>query len=75
MPIDVQVHAISKILRTDKDLDHTNDLGAFLVDGRRVEIIDFKIRFWLNRMGERSGIFGELPRSQHSYIADPFYPG
>ena len=51
-------------------LQHAHDLGALLVDGRRVEIVDLVIERRPHRMGERTGILDELVRAQAAHVAD-----
>ena len=40
---EVEIHAGTEVLRAEQRLDHAHDLGAFLVDGRGVEIVDLVI--------------------------------
>src|SRR3546814_12117179 len=45
-------------------MHHADDLGALLVDCRRVEIVDGDIRIRPHRMRQRPGILGELAGAQ-----------
>ena len=60
MPRKIKIHASAKLLRTEQGLQHTYDFSAFLIDRRRVEIIDLRIGLWADIMGERACIFAEL---------------
>src|SRR5699024_5479109 len=58
--LEIEIHALTEILRTQNGGDHAGDLGTLLIDGRRIEVVDFAvfIRPW--RMRERTAIFREL---------------
>ena len=50
---------------------HADQLGALVVDGRRVEVTDLEVAFGTHRMRERAGILGELRRTQAAHVLDP----
>jgi hypothetical protein len=50
----------AKALGTEQRVLHSNDFGAFLVDGRRVEIVDLLILVGPHRVRHRSRVLGEL---------------
>ncbi len=70
--LEIEVHAGAEFLRADQRLHHAHHFGAFLVHGRRVEIIDLLICFRPNRMREGAGVLDELRRAQAAHIADAF---
>ncbi len=59
-----------KPVRPEQGVDHADDLGALVVDRRRVEIVDPQIGVGLHRVGQRAGILGELRGAQRAYVAD-----
>ena len=54
--LEVEVHAAPEILVADDRLEHADDLGALLVDGRGVEVVDLAILRRPHRMGEGARI-------------------
>ena len=41
--VEVEVHAVAEAAGAEQRLQHAHDLGALLVDGRRVEVVDLVI--------------------------------
>ena len=68
--LEVEVHALAETSAPSSVLQHAHDLGALLVDGRRVEVVDLVIELGPHRMGERAGILDELMRAQRAHVAD-----
>ena len=66
----IQIHAAPEGLGADQNLQHADDLGALLVDGRRIEIVDFEIGLRPHVMGERSGVLGKLGGAQRPHVGD-----
>ena len=60
---EIQVDAAPEAVASDQGLEHPDDLGAFLVDRSRVEIVDLVIKLGPHRMGEGARIFHELMRA------------
>ena len=56
--------------RADQALQHPDDLGAFLVDGRGVEVADLVIDLRPDVVRQRAGVLGELRRAQRANVAD-----
>ena len=71
--LEIKVHAGAERRITEHKLQHTDDLGALLVDGRGVEIIDLHIAGRPHRMGHRAGVFGKLPGAQGPHLLDPLH--
>ncbi len=73
---EVAVHAGPEGLGTDQGPQHPDDLGALVVDGRRVEVVDLGIGPRPHRMPQRPGILGELTRPQRAHLGDAMHrPG
>src|SRR5437764_6896613 len=70
MPLEVEIHALAKFLGPEQSLEHPHQLGAFLVNGRRVEIVDLAVYGRAHRMRERPRVFLELVRTQSAHIRD-----
>ena len=51
---------------------HPDNLSAFFIDGRGVEVVDFLKAFGSHRVAERALILGELPRAQINHIVNAF---
>ena len=66
----VEVHSLAKSLIASQAFQRADDLRAFLVDRRRVEIIDLMISFRPHVMCQRAGVFAELRRSQRPHVGD-----
>src|SRR5262249_26483784 len=69
---EIQIHAGAKFFRADQSAHHAHQLRTFFVDRRRIEVIDFLISFWSNRMRQRPRVFDELCRAQTANVCDPF---
>ena len=67
---EIKIHAGAKRLGADQALQHAHDLGAFLIDGRGVEIADLVIDLGAHIMRQRAGVLGELRRAQRAHVAD-----
>ena len=67
---EVEIHAGPESLVADEALEHAHDLGALLVDGGRVEVVDLVIEARAHRMGEGAGILGKLVRLQQPDVGD-----
>ena len=70
MALEIKIGRLAIAFVADQRLQHADDFGALLVDGRGVEIVDRDIALRLHRMGERAGIFLELPHAQRLHILD-----
>src|ERR1700722_14384338 len=68
--LEIEIHAFAEGLAAEQRPDHADDFGAFLVDGRRVEIVDLVIDLRPHRMGEGARVLDELMRAQAPKIAD-----
>ena len=53
MAIKIEVAAGAKPLRAEHQSDHTDQLGALIIDGRGIEVADFQIGFGPDRMRQR----------------------
>ena len=63
MALEVEVEAFAESLAAEQGLQHAAELGALLVDGRRVEVVDLDIGGGPHGMGEGARVLGELARS------------
>ena len=70
MALEVQVHALAEPGLAQQRRQHANDFGALIVDGGRIEVVDFVILAGPRRMGQRAAIFRELRRTQGHHIGD-----
>ena len=68
--LEIKIHAGAKRFRADQALQHAHDLGAFLVDGRGVEVVDLVIDLGPHIVRERPRVLGELRRAQRAHVAD-----
>ena len=68
--LEIKIHAGAKRLGADQALQHAHDLGAFLIDGRGVEVVDLVIDLGAHVVRERPGVLGELRRAQRAHVAD-----
>ena len=73
MALEVEVHAGAKAVATEHGLQHAADLGAFLVDGRRIEIVDLTVAGRPYRVRERACILGELLLPQAHDVGDALH--
>ncbi len=67
---EVEVHAAAEGGGADQGADHAHHLGALLVHGRGVEVVDAHVAVRPDRMGERAGVLGELPGAQAAHVGD-----
>ena len=58
--LEVEVHALAEAVAPQQRLQHAHDLGALLVDGRRIEVVDLDVAVRAHRMGQRARVLGEL---------------
>ena len=65
---EVEIHALAKTFRTQQGVLHAHHLGAFFVHGHGVEVTDFHIRGGPDGVGHRTGILGELRRTQAAHF-------
>ena len=73
MALEVQVHRTAERFGPEQRMLHADQLGAFFINRRRVEIIDFNIAIGAHGMRHRARIFGELLRAQKIDRADALY--
>ena len=73
MAFEIQVGRLAITLIAHQRLQHADHLGALVVDGGGVEVVDFDITGRLYRMGQRAGIFGELASTQGAHILDALH--
>ena len=71
--LEIEVHAAAEIFRAEQGLQHAHDLGALLVDGRRVEIVDLDVALGSHGMRERAGVLGELVRLELAHVDDALH--
>ena len=71
MPVKVEIAAFAEGLGAQHRVEHADDLRAFVVDGRRIEIGDLHIAVRTDRVREWTRIFGELRGAQDADIFDP----
>src|SRR6185436_412007 len=71
--LEIQVHALAKVLRSDEGVDHAYHLRAFLVNRSGVEIADFHIGGGAHRMRHRAGILRELCAAQRADLLDALH--
>ena len=68
--LEIEVHALAEAVLAEDRLQHAHHLGALLVDGRGVEVVDLGIDLRPDRMGEGAAILGELPRLERAHVGD-----
>ena len=71
--LEVQVHARAEAVAADQRLHHAHDLGALLVDGGGVEVVDLQVAVGPHRVRHRAGVFGELRRAQRPHVLDALH--
>ena len=71
--LEVEVHALAEAVCAEQRRDHADDLGALLVDGRRVEVVDLDVAVGPHRMRERARVLGELVASQRAHVLDALH--
>ncbi len=69
--LEIAGHPVPEPVDADQGLQHPDHFGAFLVDGRRVEIVDRLVAVRPDRVGHRARILGELRGAQCPYRLDP----
>ena len=68
--LEVQVHAGAEALAAHQRLHHAHHLGALLVDGGGVEVVDGRVAVGAHRVRHRAGVLGELGRAQPGDVLD-----
>src|SRR5690348_14190082 len=71
MPLEVEIAALTESLLAQDSPHHADDLGALVINGRRVEIGDFNIALGPDRMRQRTGVFRKLRSAEQPDIVDP----
>ena len=71
--LEIEVHAALEGVVADQHLEHADHLRALLIDGRRVEVVDFLVGARPDRMGEGPRILRELGRAQGADIGDALH--
>ncbi len=71
VPPQIKLHPGSEFLCAEQGLQHTDHLGALVVNGGGIEIIDLHIGGRSHRMNHRPGILRKLKLSQDPHIIDP----
>ena len=61
---EVEVHPAAERLGPEQRVLHADHLGALLVDGRRVEVVDLLVFVGTHRVGHRAGVLGVLVAAQ-----------
>ena len=70
VPLDVQLHALSKVVGAENGADHSDDLRAFFIDRSRVEVVDLAVAARAHRVGEGTLVLRELMGAQRPYFCD-----
>ncbi len=73
MTLEIQIHAFAELLRPDHGLEHPDDFGTFLVNRRRVEVVDLAIGIRADRMSEGAGILHKLHGAKPAHVGDTFH--
>ena len=68
--IEIKIHAATKTVPAQHGRQHAHDLGTFLVNGCRVEIVDFAVLQGPHRMRQRPRILAELVAPEDAHILD-----
>ena len=71
MPVKVEVGALAEARRAQEAVQHAHHLGALLIDGGSVEVVDFYVGGRAHWMGHGAGVLRELDAAQKGDIADP----
>ena len=62
--LEVEVDAAAEALGAEQRVLHADDLGAFLVDGGRVEVVDLEVLVGAHVVRHRARVLGELLAAQ-----------
>ena len=73
MALEIQVGGLAITVAAHQRLQHADHLGALVVDGGGVEVVDFDIAARLHRMRQRAGVFRELAATQGAHILDTLH--
>ena len=68
MPGKIKIHAFSEPGIPQITSQHADYFGTFFIDRRGVEIIDFPVAFWPDRVRCRATIFWKLGGAQQRHI-------
>src|SRR5690606_41685603 len=55
----------------EQRVQQAHDLGALLVDGRGIEVVDLGVARRAHRMRERAGVLDELAALEQAHVLDP----
>ena len=69
--LEVESDAALEAGASDQRLHHAHDLGALLVDRRRVEVVDLDVAVRPHRVRHRARVLGELHLAQVAHRFDP----
>ena len=75
MALEIEVHPLPEAILAEDGGEHPDDLGALVVDGGRVEVVDLLVFRRSDGMLERALILGELVRLQAPDRADALHRG
>ena len=67
---DVEIHAPAERRPADEGVQHADDLGTLVVDGRGVEVVHLDIGVRTHRMRHRARILRELGGTQALHLGD-----
>ena len=73
MALQVEIHAGAKLIAAKHGEEHPADLGALLVDGRRVEVVDLAIARRPDRVRERAGVLRKLMLPERDDVGDALH--
>ncbi len=68
---DIEIHATAEPVRAQQGVDHADQFGALVVDGRGIEIVDPQIALRPHRVGERAVVLRKLRGPQCAHLGDP----
>src|SRR5665213_4205520 len=69
--LEIEVHAFAEQRRAEQRVDHPHHLGALLVDGGGVEVVDLAVELRSYRVGEGTGVLDELAGATPAPVAAP----
>ena len=73
---EIDIHAPPEGSRSEQGMEHADHLGALVVDGQRVEVVDLDKGGRPHRMGHGTGILAELEGADDVGVLNPFHrPG
>src|SRR5690348_15526339 len=71
IPVEIKVCARAELVRTEHRMEHADDLGALVVDGRRVEVRNLDIAVRSDRMRKRALVLWKLNSTEDAHILNP----